>query len=216
MQGAILIDNIANDFAKFGRLFLNDGLWNGNRIISKKWIEKSTRKIIDSKNSFYAYQWWHDGLPDKNGVVNFSARKLGELHPIHLLGIGDPNDIWNLVKDGIDTFDCVSPTRLARHGSALIRSKKGKLNIKNSQYESSLEAIDSKCNCSTCKNYSLSYIHHLFKTEELLGLQLLTIHNIYFMNSLMVKIREAINSDNLDKAELNWYKNHQLSRKNFR
>ena len=82
-------------------------------------------------------------------VVNFTSRKLGKLHPIHLLGIGDPNDIWNLVKDGIDTFDCVSPTRLARHGSALIRNKKGKINVKNSSFEFNLNPIDKTCGCST-------------------------------------------------------------------
>ena len=138
-------------------------------------------------------------------VVNFTARKLGHQHPVHLLGIGDPKDIWNLVKDGIDTFDCVSPTRLARHGSALIRKKRGKININNSMYESNMDPIDKKCGCSTCKNYSLAYLNHLFKSEELLGLQLLTSHNIYFMNNLMKTIRDSINEDKLNEAELNWY-----------
>ena len=65
-------------------------------------------------------------------VVNFTAPKLGNKHPIHLLGIGDPRDIWSLVKSGVDTFDCVSPTRLARHGSALTKGKVGKINIMSS------------------------------------------------------------------------------------
>ena len=138
-------------------------------------------------------------------VVKYTARKLGDQHPVHLLGIGDPNDIWNLVKDGIDTFDCVSPTRLARHGSALIRKKVGKININNSIYESNTDPIDKKCECSTCKNYSLAYLNHLFKSEELLGLQLLTAHNIYFMNYLMKTVRDAIKLDKLVDAELNWY-----------
>ena len=62
-------------------------------------------------------------------IVDYTASRLGKIHPIHLLGIGDPADIWKLVKSGVDTFDCVSPTRLARHGSALVKSKKGKINI---------------------------------------------------------------------------------------
>ena len=115
-------------------------------------------------------------------VVNFTAPRLGTNYPIHLLGIGDPIDIWQLVKNGIDTFDCVSPTRLARHGSALIKGKVGKKNIKNNEFSNDLSPIDSKCSCSTCKNYSLAYIHHLFKADELLGPQLITVHNIYFMN----------------------------------
>ena len=138
-------------------------------------------------------------------VVNYTARKLGKKHPVHLLGIGDPSDIWNLVKDGVDTFDCVSPTRLARHGSALARIKEGKININNSEYELSTDPIDKKCGCFTCKNYSLAYLNHLFKSGELLGLQLLTAHNIYFMNFLMKTIRDAIKIDKLVEAEVNWY-----------
>ena len=138
-------------------------------------------------------------------VVDFIAPKLGNKHPIHLLGIGDPNDIWSLVKNGIDTFDCVSPTRLARHGSALIKGKKTKLNIKNKQYIDDLSPIDKDCECSTCSNYSLAYLHHLFKADELLGLQLLTSHNIYFMNKLMKIIRDAIENDNLEQAERKWF-----------
>ena len=88
--------------------------------------------------------------------------------PVHLLGIGDPSDIWNLVKSGIDTFDCVSPTRLARHGAALMRTKIGRINIKNSNYKEDLLPIDENCNCITCSNYSKSYLHHLFKSDEML------------------------------------------------
>ena len=138
-------------------------------------------------------------------VVNFTAPKLGNKHPIHLLGIGDPNDIWSLVKSGIDTFDCVSPTRLARHGSALIKGRKGKLNIKNKQFSDDLLPIDKDCKCPTCLNYSLAYLHHLFKADELLGLQLITSHNIYFMNELMSIIRNAIENDNLEQAEKKWF-----------
>jgi queuine tRNA-ribosyltransferase len=138
-------------------------------------------------------------------VVNFAAPKLGNKHPIHLLGIGDPNDIWTLVKSGIDTFDCVSPTRLARHGSALIKGKKGKLNIKNKKFSEDLSPIAKDCNCPTCLNYSLAYLHHLFKADELLGLQLITSHNIYFINKLMNTIRNAIDNDNLEQAEKQWF-----------
>ena len=138
-------------------------------------------------------------------VVNFTAPKLGNKHPIHLLGIGDPKDIWKLVKSGIDTFDCVSPTRLARHGSALIRGSVGKKNIKNREFANDLSPIDKNCNCSTCKNYSVAYLHHLFKAGELLVLQLITIHNIYFMNHLMQLIRNSIENDSFDKAEKEWF-----------
>ena len=138
-------------------------------------------------------------------VVEYTSLKLGSKHPIHLLGIGDPLDIWSLIKFGVDTFDCVSPTRLARHGTALVKTKKGKINIKNNKYRDSIEPIDKNCNCSTCKNYSLSYLHHLIKAEELLSLSLITCHNIFFMNSLMKYIRNSINKNELEEAEKNWY-----------
>ena len=137
-------------------------------------------------------------------VVNFTAPKLGNKHPIHLLGIGDPRDIWSLVKSGVDTFDCVSPTRLARHGSALTRGKVGKINIKNKKYANQMSPIDETCNCPTCSNYTLAYIHHLFKAGELLGLQIVTAHNIFFMNKLMSDIRKSIENDNLEEAEKEW------------
>ena len=137
-------------------------------------------------------------------VVNFTAPKLGNKHPIHLLGIGDPRDIWSLVKSGVDTFDCVSPTRLARHGSALTKGKVGKINIKNKKYANQMSPIDETCNCPTCSNYTLAYIHHLFKAGELLGLQIVTAHNIFFMNKLMSDIRKSIENDNLEQAEKEW------------
>ena len=137
-------------------------------------------------------------------VVNFTAPKLGNKHPIHLLGIGDPRDIWSLVKSGVDTFDCVSPTRLARHGSALTKGKMGKINIKNKKYVNQMSSIDETCSCPTCSNYTLAYIHHLFKAGELLGLQLITAHNIYFMNKLMSVIRRSIENDNLEQAKKEW------------
>ena len=138
-------------------------------------------------------------------IVKNTVSKIDNSKPVHLLGIGDQEDIWKLIKYGIDTFDCVNPTRLARHGMALIRNKKGKLNIKNSKYKSDLLSIDKNCSCFTCSNYSRSYIHHLFKSQELLGFQLITSHNVYFMNYLMEYIRNAIEKDNLFEAEKKWY-----------
>lgn len=140
-------------------------------------------------------------------VVQYTSNQLSTKHPVHLLGIGDPIDIWKLVEFGIDTFDCVSPTRLARHGTALSRNLKGRINIKNNKYKNNLEPIDKNCLCSTCQNYTLSYIHHLFKSAELLGLNLVTAHNVYFMNFLMNYIRNAIEKDNLIEAKTKWYKN---------
>ncbi len=137
-------------------------------------------------------------------IVHFTSSKLGTARPIHLLGIGDPNDIWDFVADGIDTFDCVSPTRIARHGSALVKGKQGKINLKNVKYKNNLNPIDKECKCYTCKNFTLAYLYHLFSAQELLGLQLLTNHNIFFMNNLMKEIRNSINNNNFNNAKKNW------------
>ena len=139
-------------------------------------------------------------------IVEFTAMRLGTKYPIHLLGIGDPFDIWNFVKLGIDTFDCVSPTRLARHGTALVRSKLGKINIKNAKFREDYTKLDLLCDCYSCKNYTKSYLYHLYKINEILGLQLLSIHNIYYINTMMKYIRDAINIDQLNQAEKNWFR----------
>tara|TARA_B100001123_G_scaffold451144_1_gene627686 strand:+ start:6527 stop:7738 length:1212 start_codon:yes stop_codon:yes gene_type:complete len=139
-------------------------------------------------------------------IVKFTANKLGIRHPVHLLGIGDPNDIWNLVESGIDTFDCVMPTRIARHGTALSQNiEKGKINIKNSRYKDDQNPLELDCFCLTCKNYTRSYIHHLFKSQEILGLQLISIHNLYFMNAMMQNIRSAIENDCFLDKKNEWF-----------
>tara|TARA_B100000575_G_scaffold168737_1_gene135035 strand:- start:25972 stop:27171 length:1200 start_codon:yes stop_codon:yes gene_type:complete len=137
-------------------------------------------------------------------VVYFTASKLKDIRPVHLLGIGDPIDIWTFVEQGIDTFDCVSPTRLARHGSALVKGKKGKINLKNKFYKDKMSPIDEECNCYTCTNFTLSYLYHLFASKELLALQLITNHNIYFMNNLMETIRQSIKENNFEKKRKDW------------
>ena len=141
---------------------------------------------------------------EMKNIVDFTASKLSKHKPVHLLGIGDPIDIWSFVEQGIDTFDCVSPTRLARHGSALVKGNKGKINLKNSIHKNVLRPIDEQCLCYTCKNFSLSYLYHLFASKELLALQLLTNHNIYFMNNLMETIRLAIKENDFENKKKEW------------
>ncbi|MBI29627.1 MAG: Queuine tRNA-ribosyltransferase [Alphaproteobacteria bacterium MarineAlpha5_Bin11] len=139
-------------------------------------------------------------------VVKYTTNNLGEKFPIHLLGIGDPIDIWTLVKFGIDTFDCVMPTRIARHGVALTReNSKGKINLKNAKYKNDKNPLELGCKCNTCTNYYRSYIHHLFKSGEILGLQLISLHNIYFMNFMMQTIRDSIKNDNFENAKNDWF-----------
>jgi len=141
-------------------------------------------------------------------IVNYTAEKLDKSRPIHLLGIGGIKDIFNGVKQGIDTFDCVHPTRLARHGGALVKGgdAKGKehLNLRNACYKLDDKPIEEGCSCHTCSNYSKGYIHHLLKAQEMLSHTLITIHNINCMNRLLSDIRMAIATNTLDKIEKEW------------
>lgn len=138
-------------------------------------------------------------------VVNMCTPYIHKERPIHLLGIGDIIDIFTCVRFGIDTFDCVSPTRMARHGWAVTKGvEKNRINIRNQQYMKDADPLDSTCKCYTCKNHSRSYIHHLFRSKEILGMQLMSIHNVYTMNRLMRDIRAAIKDENLDQLQKEW------------
>ena len=121
----------------------------------------------------------------------------GSERPIHLLGIGGVRDILNNVVCGIDTFDCVHPTRLARHGGALVAAsyqedKREHLNLLNAKFKYDTRPIMEECLCSTCQTHSRSYLHYLFKAKEMYAGQAITIHNISFMNKLFADIREGI------------------------
>ncbi len=115
---------------------------------------------------------------------------LPEEKPRHLLGIGRSEDLENCVKLGMDLFDCVWPTRLARRGSLIIKG--GRINIENARYAKDFQPIEKGCHCYTCKNFTRAYISHLFRAKELLAYRLATIHNLYFTLKLMEDIRNAI------------------------
>lgn len=146
-------------------------------------------------------------------VVSFTIEHLKKDRPTHLLGIGGIVDIFHGVNLGIDTVDCVHPTRLARHGGALVKIKnrnslssqcKEHINLRNQQFELDENPIESDCSCFTCQRHSKAYIHHLLKARELLAYTLITIHNVFFMNKLMEAIRQAILEGRLDQERNNW------------
>ncbi len=113
--------------------------------------------------------------------------------PRYLMGVGTPINILEAVKRGVDLFDCVMPSRNARHGH--IFTWNGIINIMNAKYELDDRPIDENCDCPTCKNHTRAYIRHLFKSGEMLAMRLSVIHNLYFYNTLMEKIRESLDSD---------------------
>lgn len=116
-----------------------------------------------------------------------------ENKPRYLMGVGSPDDLLEAVARGIDMFDCVMATRNARHGS--FWTQKGRFHIKNAKYKSDAKPLMENCGCYACKNFTTSYIHHLFIEKEMFGLRLLTIHNVNFLIDLMAQIRENIKKD---------------------
>ena len=143
-------------------------------------------------------------------VVESAMVGLDISRPIHLLGIGGISDIFHGVKLGIDTFDCVHPTRIARHGGALVKTayrdseNREHINLKRSEYATDDDPIEPDCDCETCKNFSRAYLRYLLKANELLCLSAIAVHNIRFMNRLMEEIREGISNGNLDDVERKW------------
>ena len=133
--------------------------------------------------------------------------------PRHMLGIGEIEDIFECVERGLDTFDCVHATRIARRGHLFLHIKSGgnrknnfRLRIKNAKYKADKKPIDKNCNCPTCKNYSRAYLHHLYKANELTYYRLASIHNIHFMLELMEEIRSAIKKNEFMKMKKRWLK----------
>lgn len=129
------------------------------------------------------------------------------VQPIHLLGIGGLKDVFFGVEEGVDTFDCVMPTRIARHGWAIVPHSVDpslRLNILNSAYKDDATNLDPTSACPHSSRYSRSYLHHLFKTKEMLGMQILSLHNIHQMNRLMKDIRQGLSQKRFNEAKRFW------------
>lgn len=132
------------------------------------------------------------------GILDLVNSELPEDKPRHLLGIGEPEDMFVGAAAGIDTFDCVVPTRKGRTGS--VYTHEGSIIIRNAEFKEDFTPIDRECDCFVCKRFTRSYIHHLFRTGEMLGPVLATAHNIRFLTRVTESIREGILNDNLDEV----------------
>lgn len=144
---------------------------------------------------------------DMYKAIEYSIPYLPEDKLRYLMGVGEPVDLVEGVARGVDIFDCVSPTRLARHGNALISGlrytdkgepKENRINLKNARFAEDFTPLEKGCDCYACKNYTKAYIHHLMKCDETFGATLLSIHNIRFLIRLCEKMREAIKEDRFD------------------
>ena len=139
-------------------------------------------------------------------ILNYTAPLMPANKPRYLMGVGSPDYLIEAAMAGIDMCDCVLPTRIARNGTAMTWN--GKVVIRNATYERDFSPLDSECDCYTCRNYSRAYIRHLVKTKEILGVRLLSIHNLYFLTKLMERVRIEIENDNLLNFKNEFYKKY--------
>ena len=163
--------------------------------------ELSSKKLVEIDFDGYAI----GGLAVGEGqelmfkTLDFTTKNMPLDKPRYLMGVGKPDDLIGAVKRGVDMFDCVLPTRSGRTGQGF--TSRGTVNIKNARHILDQRPLDNNCDCHTCKNFSRAYLHHLFKAQEILGLMLLSWHNIHFYITLMKNIRNSIKLREFDKFE---------------
>ncbi|HRN96591.1 MAG TPA: tRNA guanosine(34) transglycosylase Tgt [Candidatus Levybacteria bacterium] len=167
---------------------------------------KTNDKIFDA----IALGGAHSSKENMYDVVRWTVDNVDENKPKHMLGVGEIDDIFHIVELGIDTFDCVIPTRVARMGWYFVYPPEGnpknrfRKDISKSLNSSVMEPLSKDCQCMVCQKYTKAYIHHLFKARELLGYRLLTYHNLAFYADLMSKIRESIENGNFESLKKMW------------
>ena len=168
----------------------------------------SAKETIDIGFPGYAIGGISVGEPKEEflRILKYTAPLLPEDKPRYLMGVGTPDYLIEAALAGIDMCDCVLPTRIARNGTAL--TSHGKVVVRNATYERDWTPLDPECDCYTCKNYTRAYIRHLVKANEILGVRLLSIHNLRFLTRLMENIRTAIENDCLGDFRTEFYKKY--------
>ena len=145
-----------------------------------------------------------ESKPDMYAILESLYPELPQDRPRYLMGVGFPEDLIEAVRRGVDLFDCVAPTRMGRNGTAF--SSTGRINIKRAEFRSDARPIDEACACSACRRFSRAYLRHLYISDEILGLRLLSLHNVHFLVSLMRGARAAIQAGALDSWASDWLK----------
>ncbi|MBP3596346.1 MAG: tRNA guanosine(34) transglycosylase Tgt [Clostridia bacterium] len=168
----------------------------------------SAEQLIELDFPGYAIGGISVGEPKEEfiDILKYTAPLLPENKPRYLMGVGSPDYLIEAAIAGIDMCDCVLPTRIARHGTAMTWN--GKVVVRNAAYEKDFSPLDPECNCYTCRNYTRAYIRHLINTKEILGVRLLSIHNINFLTNLMDRVKIEIENDNLGTFRDEFYKKY--------
>ena len=174
--------------------------------------EKSAKDLIELDFPGYAVGGISVGEPKEEflDILRFTTPLMPENKPRYLMGVGTPDYLIEATMAGIDMCDCVLPTRIARNGTAM--TSHGKVVVRNATYERDWGPLDTECDCYTCKNYTRAYIRHLVKANEILGVRLLSIHNLRFLTRLMETIRTEIENDNLANFKEEFYKKYGYER----
>ena len=154
--------------------------------------EQSAKEILELDLPGYAVGGLSVGEPKElmYEVLDYTVPLMPEDKPRYLMGVGSPDDLLEGVIRGIDMFDCVLPTRIARNGTAM--TSQGKVVVRNAKYARDFTPLDPECDCYCCKNYTKAYIRHLVKANEILAARLITTHNLRFLLKLMEDVRQAI------------------------
>ena len=156
--------------------------------------DESARELVAMDFDGYALGGLSVGEPkdEMARILVHTAPQLPADKPRYLMGVGTPRDLVFAVAQGIDQFDCVLPTRNARHGN--LYTRRGEMKIRNARWKTDTRPIDEECGCHACRNFSRAYVHHLIRANEILGARLATIHNLHYYHGLMAQMREAIES----------------------
>ena len=149
---------------------------------------------------------------EMNSVLDYLTPELPKDKPRYLMGVGSPDALIDGVIRGVDMFDCVLATRIARNGTCMTST--GRLVVKNAQYARDFRPIDENCDCYTCRNYTRAYVRHLIKTDELFGMRLASIHNVYFLLDLMRNVRKAIMDDQLLEFREDFFERYGYNKPN--
>ena len=170
--------------------------------------EQSAKDLIELDFPGYAIGGISVGEPKEEflKMLKFTAPLMPENKPRYLMGVGSPDYLIEAAMAGIDMCDCVLPTRIARNGTAM--TSHGKVVVRNATYAEDFTSLDPECNCYTCRNYTRAYIRHLVKCGEILGVRLLSIHNINFLTNLMERVRMEIENDNLINFKKEFYEKY--------
>lgn len=167
--------------------------------------QESAKQLVELDFPGYAIGGLSVGEPAElmYEVLDYTVPLLPENKPRYLMGVGTPDYLIEGAIRGVDMFDCVLPTRVARNGTAM--TSVGKVVVRNATYEKDFSPLDPECDCYTCKNFTRAYIRHLIKAGEILGVRLTTIHNLRFLISLMEKVRKAIEEERLLEFRREFY-----------